>query len=535
MAGLTHRLAALGALALGLVAPAAARAQCMLANPSFELVGSGGAVFAGWQQFGAFGSSTDAVHGARGARVSGSGQAWGVSGYWQQLDAVPGVAWAASVRVSHSTTRPLTGQSQAIVNIEWRNASGALISYESHVAADASTPAGEFRTYAFQSGPAPAGTAAARIVVGVLHGPGNPVPDVIYDLVAFHHLGSPTLDQVQWGDFAGGRTLTFSGRTWRVKGPGYYGPGPNLFSNSASSVWVDASDRLHLTIRNVSGSWYSTEVALEDVLGYGDYIFTTRGRLDTLDPRTVLGMFVWQYGQCYDPAYLWWNPYNEFDIEFSRWGVPGNPVGQYVAQPYDYPGNLSRFGATFSTDEVTSHAFRWLPGRVEARSWRGGPADEATSVPIHAWTYAGPHLPRPEQPRVHLNLWQFEGPPATNQEVVLDAFTFVPGCAEPPCDVLAAPPASGGSARLDAARPNPFVERTSLRFTVAAEGPVDLAVYDLAGRRVRTLVRGVVAAGPHDAAWDGRDEAGRRLAAGVYFCRLRSNEGVETRRAVLVQ
>ena len=44
-------------------------------------------------------------------------------------------------------------------------------------------------------------------------------------------------------------------------------------------------------------------------------------------------------------AFSWWNPYDEIDIEYSRWGNPGNPGAQFVAQPYDYPGNLSQFSA----------------------------------------------------------------------------------------------------------------------------------------------------------------------------------------------
>jgi hypothetical protein len=223
------------------------------------------------------------------------------------------------------------------------------------------------------------------------------------------------------------------------------------------------------------------------------------------------------------------------DVEFSRWGYAGNPVGQFVAQPFDYPGNLRRFDAVFADGEVTSHAFRWLPDRVEFRSWRGGPGDEATSAPIHAWTYTGPHLPRPDQPRVHINLWQFEGHPATNQEVVVDAFTFVPACFTPPCGVVAVPPADGAGARLATARPNPFSRSTAIRYAATDGGPVELVVYDLSGRRVRTLVHGTVSAGEHEVAWDGRDDSGRRLAAGVYFCRFRMGAAAETRRLVLVQ
>jgi len=69
--------------------------------------------------------------------------------------------------------------------------------------------------------------------------------------------------------------------------------------------------------------------------------------------------------------------------------------------------------------------------------------------------------------------------------------------------------------------PNPFNPMTSVRFTVPAVAPVDLAVYDVSGRLVRTLVS--VAsheAGVHSVSWDGRDDRGTEVAAGVYFARL---------------
>jgi len=530
------RLATLVAALAGLLAVRGAGAQCLLANPSFEIAGSGGSRFGGWQQFGSVGSSTSAVHGTVGARVSGPNTGgWDVSGYWQQLDAAPGDRWAASVFVSHASAHPLAGQSRAIVNIEWRDAGGSLISYESHTAADASTPPGEFHAFSVESQPAPAGTAAARLLLGVLQAPSDPVPDVIYDQATFDRLSTPSLDERQWFDFPGGRTIRFGGRDWRVKGPGFYEPGPSAFSDDSGNIWVDADGRLHLTIRRIGGTWYSTEAALEAALGYGDYVFTTRGRLDTLDPRAVLGLFVWQYGPCYDPATLWWNPFNEIDVEFSRWGNPGNPGAQFVAQPFNYPGNLNAFAATFADGEVASHAFRWLPDRVEFRSWRGGPGEEATAIPIHAWTYTGPHVPRPDQPRVHVNLWQFEGPPAASQEVVLDAFTFVPACVAPPCGVVAVAPQGRDATVWIGARPNPFRRSTAIRYAATGHGPVDLAVYDLAGRRLRTLVEGRSSPGEHEIAWDGRDGTGRRLPTGVYLLRFRGEAESGTRRVVLLR
>jgi hypothetical protein len=523
-------------IAICLLAPGLSRvaaAQCMLANPSFEIAGSAGATFGGWNQFGAVGSSTLALHGAKAARVSGPNTGnWAVSGLWQRFDSVPGDRWSAAVQVRPSSSRPLLGGCRAILNIEWRDGSDNLISYESHEAATPSTPADQYQPYAVVSAPAPAGTATARLLLGVLQSPTDPSPDVVYDLATFDKVGPPSLDDLQWGDFNGGRTVQFSGRSWRVKGPGYYGPGPNLFCDSPSCTWVDAAGRLHLTHQQIGGAWYATEVALVDALGYGDYVFTTVGRLDQIDPAVVFGLFLWQYGACYDPAYLWWNPYNEIDIEFSRWGVPGNAIAQFVAQPYDWPGNLDRFDATFATNERTSHAFRWLADRVEFRSWRGGPGDESPASLIHEWTYTGPHIPRPDQPRVHLNLWRPDTPPATYQEVVLDTFAFRPDGAV--VGVPGDPGIVGSGAGLAFARPNPFRDRTVIHFVAAQAATVELAVFDIAGRRVRTLLRGAAAAGEHDAPWDGLDDAGRRVAPGVYLYRLQLGERVAGGRLVLL-
>jgi hypothetical protein len=519
-------------LVLVFAVPHTAMGQCMLANPSFELDGSGGAVFAGWNQFGVVGASTNATHGFDAARVTGPNLGgWDVSGYWQPLDTAPGERWAASVKGWHTTTNPLTGQSKAILNIEWRDSGDNRIDYESHTVADASTPPDEIQEFYVESGPAPSGTATTRLLLGVLQSPTDPAPDVYYDEATFDNLGPPTIDEIQWNDFPGGRTIDFSGRTWRVKGPGYYGPGPSLFCDDPGCVWVDGDDRLHMTIRHIGGSWYSTEVAPEEALGYGDYIFTTVGRLDELDSLTVLGLFIWQYGACYDLGYLWWNPYNEIDIEISRWGHSANDLGQFVVQPWDYPGNISRFDADYTEGELTSYAFRWLADSIEFRSWRGGLTDEAPENMIHAWTYTGPHIPRPEQPRVHINLWQYNDSPSTDQEVVLDEFTFVPeGAAGIATDTRVT-----GVSQLSLAKPNPFSDHTKIGYNMRKGGNAEIVVYDVLGRRLRTLVSGYVRAGDHNVVWDGLDDSGQRVAPGAYLCQLRTDNVVETRKFVLLR
>jgi len=85
------------------------------------------------------------------------------------------------------------------------------------------------------------------------------------------------------------------------------------------------------------------------------------------------------------------------------------------------------------------------------------------------------------------------------------------------------------------AAPNPFSARTEIAFMLGRSQPVQLAVYDVAGRRVATLVNDTLPAGPHAFGWGGRDEAGRSQAAGIYFYRLRTVDREVVRRLTLLR
>jgi len=92
-------------------------------------------------------------------------------------------------------------------------------------------------------------------------------------------------------------------------------------------------------------------------------------------------------------------------------------------------------------------------------------------------------------------------------------------------------------ARLLPNVPNPFNPGTMIRFEVPGSAPVavDLAVYDLRGRLVRTLVTGRTRPGLHEIHWNGRSDAGMRVAAGTYFSRLIWNGRTTTRPLSLVK
>jgi hypothetical protein len=84
--------------------------------------------------------------------------------------------------------------------------------------------------------------------------------------------------------------------------------------------------------------------------------------------------------------------------------------------------------------------------------------------------------------------------------------------------------------------PNPFGSSTAISFSLPEARHVDLAVYDAAGRRVRSLMDARQDAGSVRVSWDGTGSAGRALPSGVYFYRLSVDGGAElTRRCLLVR
>jgi len=88
---------------------------------------------------------------------------------------------------------------------------------------------------------------------------------------------------------------------------------------------------------------------------------------------------------------------------------------------------------------------------------------------------------------------------------------------------------------LQAPRPNPFAGRTVLRYSLAKSGPVSLAIYGITGKKVRTLVSENASAGTHEVAWDGRDEYGKAVGAGVYFARFAAEKVHSTERITVLR
>lgn len=204
------------------------------------------------------------------------------------------------------------------------------------------------------------------------------------------------------------RTISFAGQEWVVR-TGTGGPGPNHWSDSPSSVWVDPNG-LHLKIRRVENTWYCAEVYSAAPTRHGMHRFHVASRVDQLDKNVVASPF------------LYANDSQEVDIEFSTWTDDSGPKvnnAQYVVQPWDTPKNRGRFTVALNGDYST-HYMDWQKSSIRFKSFHG----HYTEPPhpwllMRDWTYTGKDSP-PESAnlRVHINLWLIRGAaPSNGQEV----------------------------------------------------------------------------------------------------------------------
>jgi hypothetical protein len=83
--------------------------------------------------------------------------------------------------------------------------------------------------------------------------------------------------------------------------------------------------------------------------------------------------------------------------------------------------------------------------------------------------------------------------------------------------------------------PNPFNPTTIITFSIPQSEKVTLTIFNLLGQKIATLADGSMLAGTHIVSWNGRDDAGRQLASGIYLYRLSTSRFSEAKKMVLLK
>lgn len=312
------------------------------------------------------------------------------------------------------------------------------------------------------------------------------------------------------------RTIDFSGMTWEVR-ERYGNPGPNEWSDSEKSVWVDEDGRLHLKIRKIGSKWYSAEVSTVASLGYGTYTFTVASDVEVYDKNVVAGLFTYRNGP------------EEIDIEFSKWGgaFPDRNGTYTVWSNSDIPGvgrpvATERFDLNLS-GRPSTHQYTWTNHRVQFRSWYGSEDAPTQSTLIREWTQLGTDIPDADDEKLHLNFWLFQGNPPAGEiepELVIESVNYE------------SQQVRAGRADVSV-YPNPIREYGTIEYTVPERMSVTLEIYDIMGRRVQTLVREDQPAGVHRVQWP--SARSRPLPAGTYFYRLQMGTQSTLRKITLLR
>lgn len=83
--------------------------------------------------------------------------------------------------------------------------------------------------------------------------------------------------------------------------------------------------------------------------------------------------------------------------------------------------------------------------------------------------------------------------------------------------------------------PNPFSKETSIKFNLTEESDIEILIYDVRGRVVKTFDEGIKVPGPHELIWDGTNEEGDKVSSGIYFYQLRSKNYTKARKMTLIK
>ncbi len=217
----------------------------------------------------------------------------------------------------------------------------------------------------------------------------------------------------------------WKGRKWKLTDGGMAG----VAKGNPANIFVDQNGYLHLRIINRGGTYTASELFSAERMGFGTYQWQIEGPVLNMDKSTVLGLF--SYGPT---AKIGVDAENEIDIEFSQWN---NTCSGCNADFTFYPatGNKSlgpkedNFKIELGGATLTTARFEWSSTRIVATIMSGLQALGTTANVLQTLTFAPPdytaRIPQVPLP-LGINFWCFKVPPASDQEVIIRDFQFVP-------------------------------------------------------------------------------------------------------------
>ena len=173
------------------------------------------------------------------------------------------------------------------------------------------------------------------------------------------------------------------------------------------------------------------------------------------------------------------------------------------------------------TEEPDDYRISWAKEGEDFKTWTDNTGNAFPTEP--SYTITG--LDGGEKYKVKVRARYGSSPGAWSGEAVITVI-------ESPASKPVVPSLTFG---LGANYPNPFNPETQIAYTLSETGPVELAIYNVLGQRIRTLVQEVQAAGRYQVVWNGRNENGGSVASGIYLYRLSSAQGVQVRRLLLLK
>jgi len=229
-------------------------------------------------------------------------------------------------------------------------------------------------------------------------------------------------------------TVQWMGREWRLTNGGMAG----VVTGDPGNVSIDANGYLHLRIVRRGSSYTASELFTVGKLGFGIYQWQIEGHIDNMDKTTVLGLF--NYGA---EAGIGVDGENEIDIEFSRWNDTCHGCNaDFTFYPASGNKLLGPMEDNFTYDPksstLTTARFEWSSTRIVATIMSGLQPIGTTANVLQTLTFAPPdfHARIPQVPLpLAMNFWCFRATPASDQEVIVRNFQFIPVTDSTPANV----------------------------------------------------------------------------------------------------